>query len=168
MVALCGWVFVCCRRNRPVQSHVSGNIGNLVAQRPTPPRTPDVLPTSTHHNSANIDSISKAIEAMGLRELRDNIPASKYAAKYSVDQTTLRRRWKGVQAPGELKDMAQQNLSLQQELGLIEYIKELTNLRILPTRDMIQNFGSAVAERDLSESWVQRFIERNRHHLISC
>jgi hypothetical protein len=32
---------------------------------------------------------------------------------------------------------------------------------------MIQNFGSAVAERDLSESWVQRFIERNRHHLIS-
>jgi hypothetical protein len=113
-------------------------------------------------------SISKAVEAMRLRELGDNIPASKYAAKYSVDQTTLRQRWKGVQAPRELKDMAQQNLSLQQELGLVEYIKELTNLRILPTRDMIQNFGSAVAERDLSESWVQRFIERNRHHLISC
>jgi hypothetical protein len=63
--------------------------------------------------------------------------------------------------------MAQQNLSLQQELGLVEYIKELTDLRIPLTRDMIQNFGSAVAERDLSESWVQRFIERNRDYLIS-
>jgi hypothetical protein len=137
------------------------------AQRPTPPRTPDALPTSTHHNSANMGSISKAIEAMRLRELGDNTPVSKYATKYSVDQTTLRRRWKGVQAPRELKDMAQQNLSPQQELGLVEYIKELTDLGIPPTRDMIQNFGSAVAERDLSESWVQRFIERNRNHLIS-
>jgi hypothetical protein len=51
-------------------------------------------------------SISKAIEAMRLRELGDNILASKYAAKYSVDQTTLRRRWKGVQALRELKDIA--------------------------------------------------------------
>jgi hypothetical protein len=112
-------------------------------------------------------SISKAIEAMRLRELGDNTPVSKYAAKYSVDQTTLRRRWKEVQAPRELKDMAQQNLSPQQELGLVEYIKELTDLGIPPTRDIIQNFGSAVAERDLSESWVQCFIERNWNHLIS-
>jgi len=49
----------------------------------------------------------------------------------------------------------------------VEYIKELTDLRIPPTRDMIRNFGSAVAERDLSESWVQRFIDRNRDHLVS-
>jgi hypothetical protein len=65
------------------------NIGSRAtpdfAQRPTPPRTPDALPTSTHHNSANMGSISKAIEAMRLQELRDNILASKYAAKYSVD-----------------------------------------------------------------------------------
>jgi hypothetical protein len=66
-----------------------GNIGSRAtpdfAQRPTPPRTLDELPTSTHYNSANIGSISKADEAMRLRELRDNILASKYAAKYSVD-----------------------------------------------------------------------------------
>jgi hypothetical protein len=72
------------------------NIGSRAtpdfAQRPTPPRTPDALPTSTHHNSANMGLISKAIKAIRLRELRDNILASKYAAKYSVDQTTLRRR----------------------------------------------------------------------------
>jgi hypothetical protein len=58
---------------------------SVVAQRPTPPRTPDALPTSTHDNSANIGLISKAIKAMRLQELRDNVLASKYAAKYSVD-----------------------------------------------------------------------------------
>jgi hypothetical protein len=112
-------------------------------------------------------SIAKAIKAMKSRELGDNIPASKYAAKYDVNQVTLRRRWKGVQAPRETKNITQQNLSPQQELGLVEYINELTDFGIPPTRDMIRNFGSAVAERDLSESWVQRFIERNRDHLIS-
>jgi hypothetical protein len=111
--------------------------------------------------------IEKAIKAMELRELGDDIPASKYAAKYNVDQVTLRRRWRGVQAPRETKNLAQQNLAPQQELGLVEYIKELTDLGIPPTRDMVQNFGSAVAEKDLSESWVQRFLNRHRDRLMS-
>ncbi|KAF1978922.1 hypothetical protein BU23DRAFT_440959, partial [Bimuria novae-zelandiae CBS 107.79] len=70
-------------------------------------------------------SIKKAIKAMESRELGYNIPASKYATKYNVDQVTLRRRWRGVQAPKETKNIAQQNLTPQQELGLVEYIKEL-------------------------------------------
>ena len=32
---------------------------------------------------------------------------------------------------------------------------------------MIQNFGSAVAKKDLSESWVQRFLNRHRDYLTS-
>ena len=110
-------------------------------------------------------SIKKAIKATESRELGYNIPALKYATKYNVDQVTLRRRWRGVQAPRETKNIAQQNLTPQQELGLVEYIKELTNLRILPTRDVIQSFSSAVAKKDLSESWVQRFLNRHRDHL---
>lgn len=73
----------------------------------------------------------------------------------------------GCPAPKETKNIAQQNLTPQQELGPVEYIKELADLRIPPTRDMIQNFGSAVAEKDLSESWVQRFLNRHRDHLTS-
>ena len=32
---------------------------------------------------------------------------------------------------------------------------------------MIQNFASSVAKRELSESWVTRFLHRNESHLMS-
>ena len=36
-----------------------------------------------------------------------------------------------------------------------------------PTREMIRNFASTIAEEQLSESWVTRFINRHSIHLIS-
>ena len=36
-----------------------------------------------------------------------------------------------------------------------------------PTRDMIANFASAVAQEPVSESWVTRFINKYSFHLIS-
>jgi hypothetical protein len=62
---------------------------------------------------------------------------------------------------------SQQALSLQQEIELVQYIERLTKRGLPPTREIIKNFSSKVAKRQLRESWVTRFINRNKIHLIS-
>jgi hypothetical protein len=62
---------------------------------------------------------------------------------------------------------SQQALSPQQEIELVQYIERLKKRGLPPTREIIKNFSSEVAKRQLGESWVTRFINRNKIHLIS-
>ena len=48
----------------------------------------------------------------------------------------------------------------------MKHIEELTARRLAPTRDMIRNFASVIARRDVSEAWVARFINRNKDTVI--
>ena len=89
------------------------------------------------------------------------------AAKYSVDRSTLSRRHQGSQAPQQARTLQKLVLNPQQELELVRYIKTLTERGLPPTREMISNFSSEVARQQLSESWVTRFINRHKIHLIS-
>jgi hypothetical protein len=89
------------------------------------------------------------------------------ADKYCINRCTLSRRHRGCQAPNETKYINQQALSPQQELELVRYIEKLTKRGLPPTREMIRNFSSEVAKRELNESWVTRFIHRHEIHLIS-
>jgi hypothetical protein len=61
----------------------------------------------------------------------------------------------------------QQSLTPRQELELVHYIEGLTKRGLPPTREIIQNFSSAVAHQQLSKSWVTRFIHRHKLELIS-
>ncbi|KAF1922388.1 uncharacterized protein M421DRAFT_411722 [Didymella exigua CBS 183.55] len=108
---------------------------------------------------------------MGLRETlteygtfasEDNILWSKIAEKHGVVRLTLTRKY-----IGKKKAIAQQKLTPQQEKELVIYIDKLTARHIPPTREMIANFASAVAQELVSESWVTRFINNNSIHLIS-
>ena len=45
--------------------------------------------------------------------------------------------------------------------------RTLTARHIPPTREMIANFASPIAQKPISESWVTRFINRHSIHLIS-
>ena len=47
------------------------------------------------------------------------------------------------------------------------YIKKLTDQGLAPTREMIRNFGSRIAQKPVLESWVTRFIHENDIHLIT-
>jgi hypothetical protein len=98
---------------------------------------------------------------------QDDIPWSKIAEKHGVVRSTLTRQWQRQTRSREEKAVAQQKLTLQQEAELVQYIEELTARRIPPTREMIRNFASAVAQEPVSESWVTRFINRHAIHLIS-
>jgi hypothetical protein len=49
------------------------------------------------------------------------------------------------------------HLNLQQELELVAYIEDLTKQGLLPTRTMIRNFGSVVAQKQIvAEKRAQR------------
>jgi hypothetical protein len=114
--------------------------------------------------------------AMGLQEAlaecntfisEDEIPWSKIAQKHGVVRSTLTRTWRGETRSREEQAIAQQKLTPQQEEELVQYIEELTARHIPPTREMIANFASAVAQEPVSESWVTRFISKYSIHLIS-
>jgi hypothetical protein len=108
-------------------------------------------------------AIEDAIAEIESLEPGEQFSYTKIAAKHSIDRSTLCRRHQGSQAPRAAQAINRQKLSPQQELELVQYIKQLTERRTPPTRDMIQNFASAIVKNSVSESWVTRFI--NRHHI---
>jgi hypothetical protein len=97
----------------------------------------------------------------------DEIPWSKIAEKHGVVRSTLTRTWRGETRSRKEQAIGQQKLTPEQEEELVKYIEELTGRHIPPTRDMIANFASAIAQEPVSESWVTRFINKYSIHLIS-
>jgi hypothetical protein len=118
----------------------------------------------TRHNSTNMDPIQEAIEFLELREAGDNFSYRQVAKMFGVENSTLARRHQGQSQP---KGTLHCSLHPQQETELIQYIKGLTERRLPPMRTMIRNFASSLARKDVSESWVTRFLNRNSSHLIS-
>jgi hypothetical protein len=129
-----------------------------------------------------MDPIQAAIEAIESREDGASFTYRKVAAEFGVDRTTLSRRHQGSQATSEASHQDRQNLTPQQEEELIKYINLITGRGLPPTRAMVQNFASAVAESPCSIRWVDRFLhrhndsvtirwtsgmDRNRHHADS-
>ena len=107
-----------------------------------------------------------------LAELESLEPGEEYsyrkiAAKYGVVRSTLTRRHQGLVRPAQVKNSNQQKLTPEQEQELVQYIKGLTERHLPPTREMIRNFASTIAKEPVSESWVDRFINRYNIHLIS-
>jgi hypothetical protein len=89
------------------------------------------------------------------------------AKKHGVNRTTLARRHQRVQAPRAEANRNQPKLTPQQEEELVAYIRELTGRHSAPTREMIRNFASAVADSPCSDRWVSRFLNRHHINLIS-
>ena len=114
-----------------------------------------------------MDPIQAAIEAIDSREPGEHFTYKEYAEKFNIDRSTLSRRHRGQTSSIDVKKINQQKLSPQQELELIRYIEGLTKRGLPPTREMIRNFSSEIAQEPVSESWVTRFINRHNLHLIS-
>jgi transposase len=131
-----------------------------VTSHPTIP-TLRVVPSSTRHNSTTITAIQEAIEYIESREAGDKFSYRQVAKIFGVDRTTLSRRHKGLQVSHEAKIANQQRLNPQQEDEVVSYIERATRDGLPPTRGILKNFGSAVAQQEVSDSWVDRF--RHRH-----
>jgi transposase len=108
-----------------------------------------------------MDPIQEAIEYLESREARDNFSYRQVAKIFGVNRTTLSRRHKGLQVSHEAKCANQQQLNPQQEQEVVKHIERATRDGLPPTRGILKNFGSAVAQHEVSDSWVDRF--RHRH-----
>ncbi|KAK1912749.1 hypothetical protein P3342_004685 [Pyrenophora teres f. teres] len=111
--------------------------------------------------------IDDAIADLESQEPGKQLILAEFARKWGVSRATLSRRWRRVTGPRRDGYAQQQAISPQQELELVRYIKGLTKRGLPPTREMIRNFSSEVVHQQLSESWVTRFINRHKIHLIS-
>lgn len=97
----------------------------------------------------------------------EKIPYTQIAKKFKVVRSTLSRRHRAETRPRHEVSIEQQNLNPQQEKDLVRYIEELTGRRLQPTRQTIQNFMSSVAQKEVSESAVTRFINKHLDRLTS-
>jgi hypothetical protein len=111
-----------------------------------------------------MDPIQKAVEDIKSRKPGEDFTYTQVAKQYGVDRRTLTRRHQGQNQPHRLAHL---KLHPQQEKELVKYIKRPFKRRTPPTREMIRNFASSLAHREVSDSWVARFINRSSSHLIS-
>jgi hypothetical protein len=114
-----------------------------------------------------MNPILEAIAAIDSAEPGERLSYRAAGTKFNVNAETLRRCHQGTQLDHAGAANNKQLLSPQQEIELVQYINELTEQGLPPTRTMIQNFGSAVAPWACSKRWVSRFLRRNSAHLCS-
>ena len=93
-----------------------------------------------------MDPIQEAIEDIESREDGASFSYREIARKFNINRTTLSRRHQGLTRSNAAIAEAQQLLNPQQELELIRYIEKCTRRGLPPTREMVQNFSSAVAQ----------------------
>jgi hypothetical protein len=122
---------------------------------------------STRNDSTTMTPIKEAIAAIELRALGDDLVYQEYADWFGVDWVTLAQRHQGRQASRTAKIFDQKKLTPQQEEELVLYIRNLTKRGLLPTRAMIQNFASTIAQERVSLAWVTRFKACHHDVLIS-
>ena len=114
-----------------------------------------------------MDPIQEAIEYIESRKARDSFLYRQVLKIFGVNRTTLSRRHKGSQGTREAKIANQQRLNPQQEEELCRHIEGATRDGLPPTRGILKNFGSAVAQQEVSDSWVRRFRRRHPDKLIT-
>lgn len=108
-----------------------------------------------------MNSIDAAIEAIDSREPGESFSYRKVAEQFGVSRATLSRRHQGHTRSHAAEQQRRQLLSPHQEAELVKYIQGCTEKGLPPTREMVQNFASAVGKWDASESWVTRFLHRH-------
>jgi hypothetical protein len=138
----------------------------LICGRTRGTATPDYRQTSTHHNSVNMSAVDIAFEDLESREFVDESMYGEVAAKYGCSRSAVSRRWRGVSRSKTTSDGERRNIQPQQELELVQYFINLHKNGLAPTREMIQNSGSEVAGKQVSLSWVDRFLHSNHNELI--
>ena len=96
-----------------------------------------------------MDLIEAAIEAIESLKPREHFTYSQIAKIFSVVRTTLSQRHRGI---CQSRELAHKKLHPQQEIELVQYIQGLTKRRTPPKRQIIRNFASCIAGKDVSDS----------------
>ena len=97
-------------------------------------------------------------EALAKCRLHDNPNFSAISIQYSVDCSTLSRRYHGKQQSYlESHSESVQCLTLLQEQILIDFINRLTNRSLPPTSQIVKNVAQELSNRSVGKNWVGQF-----------
>lgn len=93
---------------------------------------------------------------------------SEAARLFSVDRTTLRRRFlrktvSRAQADSEYRQL----LNNVQEDELLRYIDRLTDRHIPPTTQIIKNLAEEILGKPVGVNWPARFVQRHKKRICS-
>jgi hypothetical protein len=91
---------------------------------------------------------------------------AKIARKFGVDLVTLSRRHRGISTSRQAAAENRQALYPQHEAELVKYINRLSKRGLPPTRNIIRNIASQLAQRQVSYYWVDRFVHRYPHLVL--
>tara|TARA_R110002003_G_scaffold410_1_gene19556 strand:+ start:3648 stop:5516 length:1869 start_codon:yes stop_codon:yes gene_type:complete len=114
-----------------------------------------------------MSGIEAAIEALESLELGESFKYSEYAKKYNCSRSTLSKRHRGVQQARATTLANGRLLNTTQEKQLVQTIHDLTARGLPPSRPMIRNFASQIANKDVGHCWANRFVQRHHIELIS-
>jgi hypothetical protein len=109
--------------------------------------------------------LEAALEACDAADAAGELSYSKIADQSTVSRSTLSRRHRRVCASRQEGYSSQRKISPQQEYELCKYIEGLSNQGLPPTRQMVQNFASGIAQCYVGDAWVTRFLHRHRETL---
>lgn len=98
----------------------------------------------------------------------DDFQYTELAEKHGVTRSTLTRQLNGECASKEDQALKQRLMHPHDETELVQYIRGLTERHLMPTRQMLKNFAAPIIGRELSDSWVTDFINRNSDTLINA
>ncbi|KAF1363281.1 hypothetical protein EJ07DRAFT_173993 [Lizonia empirigonia] len=130
-------------------------------------RDRDFVPTSHTPQLNATTTMEDALAELDALDSSEEVCYATIAKKHGVDRSTLSRKHQGVSGSRVEAGLARRNLQLEQEAELVKYIEGLTERKLPPTREMVQNYASDIAGHSVSESWVTRFLHRHQDELTS-
>lgn len=113
-------------------------------------------------------TLESAIEEIEAAREGEQLSYNKLAEKHGVTRSTLTRRVKGDHASVQTSGLNKRLLHPHDEAEVVKYCRELTRRHLMPTRQMIINFITPLCPWEPSQSWVTRFLHRNRDTLITA
>jgi hypothetical protein len=114
-----------------------------------------------------MNSIEAAIAAIESLKPGEEFSYRQIAQQHRCSRVALAKRHQGLSTSRATQAQNQQTLHPQQELELLRYIERLTRQGLPPTRAMMRNFASQIAQREVGVHWVDRFVQRHPDELIS-
>lgn len=110
-------------------------------------------------------SLELALENLSIQD-RPNMRGT--AKKFGVQESTLRRRWKGQTLSRKAAaSLHRRKLTDAQEESLIGQINKLTERGLPPTSRMVRNFAEEIIKSSVGKNWTSDFVKRHSTRLKS-
>ena len=131
----------------------------------TPPNS--TPPYCTPSCTTTMDPVEAAIAEINSLPPEEPFTFQAIAKKYGVVRSTLQRRHRAETQPRTTKAINQRVLSPMQEEELVKWIQKMNERHIPPRYNLVRNWASTIAQKEVGKNWVFGFLKRHRDRLVA-